>query len=152
MVSSVSLVLFLIIPKRLFERFSKLFEIDSLNLMCENLRKEKSIILKKKLNLMSNTLKTMQKDFKFLLVGKISREKACVELAQDVIGACCKKCENFKTCFLENINKRIMFERLVCKAIENKSISIDDVVLEGEYSLSRFHSQGQHPKSLGSRG
>ena len=38
------------------------------------------------------------------------------------------------------------FEEGVAQAEEPEA-----VVLEGEYSLSRFHSQGQHPKSLGSK-
>ena len=76
---------------------------------------------------MSNTLSDMQRNFKFLLVGKIDREKACIELTGDIINKCCKECENFRFCYTENINKRYMLEKLLLKAIENKSISCTEV-------------------------
>ena len=128
-ISFVAIIIFLFIPTRKFEKFSKLFELDSLNLMFDSLRREKSLILKNKLSLMSNTLQQMKNNLKFLIVGKISRDKACVELSQDIINACCKNCENYRTCFLENINKKMMFERLLEKAIENHGITIDDVAM-----------------------
>ena len=127
--AAISSLVFVCFKSRVIYRISELFEIDSINLMCEDLRKEKINQIKTKLGLMSNTLKNMQKDFKFLLVGKISREKACVELSQDIINSCCKQCENFMTCFLENINKKLMLENLLNKAIENGKVSRDDVIL-----------------------
>ncbi len=127
--AAISSLVFVCFKSNIMNKISELFEIDSINLMCEDLRKEKFSRIKTKLGLMSNTLKNMQRDFKFLLVGKISREKACTELSQDIINSCCKKCENFRTCFLENINKRLMLENLLNKAIENGKVSRDDVIL-----------------------
>ncbi len=129
LVSLIAILLYLIFPKGLVNRFEILFEINSLNLMQENLRREKIYEIKNKLALMSTTLKNMQKDFKFLMVGKISREKASTELANDVIESCCKHCENYMTCFSQNINKKSMFEELILKALENRSINRDDIVM-----------------------
>ena len=67
-ISFVAIIIFLFIPTRKFEKFSKLFELDSLNLMFESLRREKSLILKNKLSLMSNTLQQMKNNLKFLIV------------------------------------------------------------------------------------
>lgn len=123
-----SLILFFVSSKFL-NKLSEIFQINALEMMCENLRKEKIFDIKNKLSLMSSTLKNMQRDFKFLLVGKVSREKACVELSQDVINLCCKNCENYRICFFENINKRFMFENLLGKAIERGKIGKDDVMV-----------------------
>lgn len=123
-----SLVLFFV-PTKFFEKCAALFEINALDLMCENLRKEKILEIKSKLSLMSSTLKNMQRDFKFLLVGKVSRDKACTELSHDIINSCCKNCENYRICFFENINKRLLFENLLSKAIEKGKINKDDVTM-----------------------
>ena len=76
---------------------------------------------------MSNTLLTMKNNFKFLLIGKIDRNKACSELSADVINNCCNNCEYYQSCFMGTINKKIMFEELIKKAIEYGNISSVDL-------------------------
>lgn len=128
-VAIIPVLIFVCFKSKFLNKIQHMFEIDSLNLICEDLRKNSIAQIKNKLLLMANTLGSMQKDLKFLLIGKISREKASIELAQDVINSCCSKCENFKTCFMQNINKRGMIEHLLSKAIEKGKIFKDDVVL-----------------------
>lgn len=128
-VAVIPMLIYVCFKTTFLNKVQSMFEIDSLNLICEDLRKNKIVQIKNKLLLMSKTLGSMQKDLKFLLVGKISREKASIELAQDVINACCNNCENFKTCFMQNINKRAMFENLLSKAIEKGKLSRDDIVM-----------------------
>ena len=118
---------YLFIPARFIQKCEALFENASLDLICYELQNSKMNVVKNKLNLMANTLTSMQKSLKFLIVGKISREKASEELSQDVVLSCCKNCENYKTCFSQNINKKMMIENLLLKAIENKQVFKDDL-------------------------
>ncbi len=129
--SLISLVLavlvYILIPNKVIMKLSSLFESDALNIIIERLEEQKISGIKSKLMLMSDTFGAMQKDFKFLVVGKINREQASKELAADVISRCCSNCENFKSCFYENINKRMLFENLMQKAIENEKIEQSDL-------------------------
>ena len=70
----------------------------------------------------------MQSGFKGLLIGKLDRNKASKELAVDVINKCCESCENYRFCFLENINKKTMIENMLLKAIEKKEIDSTDIL------------------------
>ncbi len=126
-VSALAVVIYLIMPQRKLLRISALFEINALNLINESLRQDKLFELKNKLTLMSNTLSLMQRDFKFLMVGKISKQKASEQFAQDVINRCCTRCENYKNCYCENINKRAMLVNLIAKALEVGDVSRDDL-------------------------
>ncbi len=119
--------LFILTPNHYILKCVELFEQDSYNMVCTELQRSKVIAIKQKLQLMSDTLLTMQNNFKFLIVGKISRQKASAELSTDVIEKCCKNCENYKSCFMENINKKQLFEDLLFKAIENKQVSKNDL-------------------------
>lgn len=118
---------YLVVPNKFVLRFSNLFEQDAMNLICTELQNSRILMIKEKLQIMSDTFLDMQKNFTYLMVGKINRESACIELAQDVINKCCKNCENFRFCFTQNINKRAMFESLLFKAVENKQVSKEDV-------------------------
>ena len=118
---------FIFIPNKFFVKMSALFDQDSLNLICSEIQSTKVQEIKNKLLLMSDTLLDMQNNFKFLLVGKISHEKASEALVSDVISKCCKSCENYRYCFSENINKKAMFEKLLLKAFENKKVTKDDI-------------------------
>lgn len=119
--------LFILTPNYWILKCTELFEQDSFNIVCSELQNSKVMAIKQKLQLMSDTLFNMQNNFKFLIVGKISRQKASAELCTDVIEKCCKNCENYKNCFLENINKKQLFENLLFKAIENKQVSKNDL-------------------------
>lgn len=118
---------FLLVPNNVCSKISQLFENSALSILFNYLQSEQIISVKQKLFLMSSTFLNMQNNLKFLLVGKIDRQKACSELTQDVINKCCKECENFRYCFFENINKKSMFENLMSVAIENKQVSLSDM-------------------------
>ncbi len=118
---------FAVIPNKYIVKLSCLFESDALNFILSELDNRKIADIKTRLSLMAETFRDMQKEFKFLVVGKINREKAGIELAGDVINKCCSGCENFKSCFYENINKRALFENLMRKAIDNEKIEQDDL-------------------------
>lgn len=118
---------FVIIPSKLTNRFSCLFDVEAKSFILSELEGQKIDGIRAKLSLMAETFRDMQKEFKFLVVGKISREKASIELAADVIAKCCSGCENFKSCFYGTINKRALFESLVSKAIENEKIDPTDL-------------------------
>lgn len=119
--------IYMFIPKKVIEFLSGIFDTDAVSIIFRRSQEIKIDNLKKKLNLMANTLLDMQTGFKFLVVGKIDREKACAELSNDVIKKCCNECENFRFCFMENINKKTMFENMLLKAIENKQFYSSDL-------------------------
>lgn len=122
-----AIFLFIFIPNHFLQSLSMYFEVDGMNIIFRKSEEQKIAGLKRRLLLMSDTLREMQNNFKFLLIGKINREKACHELASDVISKCCSNCENYRFCFMENINKRDMFENLLVKAIENKGLLMSDL-------------------------
>lgn len=122
-----AILLLIAIPNKIVAKISFLFEADSLSITMSHIEEQKLFDIKSKLMLMSDTFKDMQKSFKYLIVGKINREQASIELAGDVISKCCSGCENFKSCFFENINKRAMFENLLNRAIENNQIEVNDL-------------------------
>lgn len=119
--------LFILFPEKLLGRLSQAFEINSNELIIREVMRDKVFATKEKLELMSETLTTMQNNFKYLIVGKINREKAAVELSQDVINRCCKGCENYKICFLGNIQKKSHFDALLYRSFLNSEVSFDDV-------------------------
>lgn len=125
---SFAIFLFLIIPNRWILKMSSLFETEQTNVILKSLDEQKIEGIKSRLMLMSDTFANMQKDFKFLLVGKINRQIASRELAADVIKKCCSTCENYKACFHENINKRMLFENLLAKAIDSGRIEQNDLL------------------------
>lgn len=119
--------LYLVLPSKWLARVSSLFEEEASHLLLKDLQRQKVEAIKSKLMLMSSTLFNMQKDLKFLLVGKIDRRVACRELSDDVIKKCCGTCENYKMCFFGNIDKRALFENLMMKAIENGGVEQSDM-------------------------
>lgn len=123
----VSVLVAVVIPDKWLNYFSKFFDMDASALIFKFLEERKILEIKSKLLLMSNTFLSMHKDFKFLIVGKLDRNKASEELSHDIISKCCSNCENFKSCFFENINKKALFEELMSKAISCKKISEDDM-------------------------
>ncbi len=122
-----AIFLYAIVPSKFINKFIVYLEADATGLILKFSEEQKFNEVKSKLLIMSNTLKSMQDSFKFLLVGKINRVKASEELSKDIINNCCKECENYKICFTENINKHAMFENMLLKAIENKQISVNDL-------------------------
>ena len=122
-----AIFLFIFIPQRVLQTLSSYFEASGMNLIFRKVEDGKVFALKNRLLLMSDTLKQMQNNFKFLLIGKIDREKACEELSKDVISKCCKSCENYRFCFMENINKKDMFKNLMMRAVESKCLSHSDL-------------------------
>lgn len=119
--------IYIVMPNKIIQFFANVFETDAVSVIFKKREESKTENIKNKLLIMADTLKNMQENFKLLLVGKIDRESACTELSSDVIKKCCSECENYKFCFMENINKKVMFENMLLKAIENKSFSISDL-------------------------
>ena len=119
---------YLIVPNKWLFKLLQTFEVDSLEVVYENLEKERVDEIRRKFLGFSETLLQMQKNLKFLLVGKIDRKSACRELSQDVILKCCKNCENYRYCFTQNIDKKTMFEKLLFEAVERKQVSSENVV------------------------
>lgn len=115
--------IYILIPNKFISKISESLEADAFEIVFRQHQECQISDVKNKLFLMADTLKDMQSSFKFLLVGKIDRQKACEELSSDIIKKCCNECENYRFCFMENINKRKMFENLLSRAIDNKSIS-----------------------------
>lgn len=115
------------LPDKLVSKLSLAMETDAQHMIMSNLENQRIQAIKSKLMLMSQTFLDMQRDFRLLVVGKISREKASIELSQDIINKCCTSCENYKSCFFGNINKRAMLENLVQKAIENSGANASDI-------------------------
>lgn len=116
-------VAFVAIPKKWLMNFSQMFDPMQVSMIFKHLEQQKISDLKTRLELMADTFLNMNRDFKFLLVGKIDREQAGIELAGDVISKTCTNCPNFRSCFYGNINKREMFEKLTIKALESKRVS-----------------------------
>ena len=127
--SLLATLIFLFFRSSFLNRLKRLLDIDSFYLINENLKNEKILEIKHKINLMANTFKCMQKDFKFLMVGKINKNKAAIEFSQDLINQYCRNCENYSSCFCENINKKLLFENLMTKALESGKITKDDFFL-----------------------
>ena len=119
--------LFILCPQNLVRKISQAFEVNANEVITKEIMKQKIASTKGKLELMGETFMSMNNSFKFLLVGKVSKEKASVELSQDVINRCCKTCENYKICFAGNIQKKTSFDALLYRAFLNKQVSFDDV-------------------------
>ena len=122
-----AILIFILFPNNLLLKASNLFLQDEINYIYKFTNDNKIQIVKNKLLLMSNTLTSMQNSFKFLLVGKIDRVKACSELSIDVINNCCNNCEYYKTCFMGNIDKKLLFEELIKKSIDYNGITPVDL-------------------------
>ena len=119
--------IYILFPNKFIEKFSCLFENEASNIIIQNYQDKKVFEIKNKLFYMSSILTKMQSGFKRLLIGKLDRNKASKELAVDVINKCCATCENYRFCFLENINKKVMFENALLKAIEKREIDLTDL-------------------------
>ena len=122
-----ALLIFAVLPNKLMTKLTAIFSQDDINYIYKFSNENKIKLVQNKLLLMSKTLTSMESNFKFLLVGKIDRAKACSELSLDVIKTCCSNCEYYKSCFMGNINKKVMFEELIKKAIDLDGISSNDM-------------------------
>ncbi len=120
--------IYILFPNKFVDKFSGLFENDASNIIIQNHQDRKVFELKNRLFYMSSILTKMQSCFKDLLIGKLDRNKASKELAIDVINKCCANCENYRHCFLENINKKEMFENMLLKAIQKQEIDAGDMM------------------------
>ncbi|MBQ4542266.1 MAG: SpoIIE family protein phosphatase [Clostridia bacterium] len=120
--------IYILFPSKLVDRFSGLFENEASNIIIQNYQDKKVFEIKNKLFYMSTILTKMQSGFKELIIGKLDRNKASKELAIDVINKCCATCENYRLCFLENINKQAMFENMLLKAIQKQQIDSCDMM------------------------
>lgn len=123
-----ALVLTFLIPSKFYSKLRLLFDMEKSEILSRQLEALKSKEIQQKLFLMSETLDSMQNNFKFLLVGKIDRAKASSELAGDIVFKLCNQCEFYKTCFLENLNKKSLIENLLFKAIEKTKINESDLM------------------------
>lgn len=122
-----SVILVMAVPNRLTAKLRSYFEIEENDILSREIELSRVKKIQGKLLMMSSTLSSMQNSFKYLLIGKIDRVKASRELSSDIISKCCAHCELYKTCFLENLNKRSLIESLLFKAIENSEISESDL-------------------------
>ena len=114
--------LVIIIPQKWVLKLQLLFEQDALQILLLQKQENKILNLKSKLEKMSQTFELMKNNLKMLLVGKIDRMSASASLVEDVVGACCIDCENYQFCFKQNINKKVMLEKIVFQAIEKGEI------------------------------
>ena len=120
-------LIYLALPNKFTMILSNFFEHGEQNYIYKYSNENRINQVKNKLLLMSNTLSLMQNNFKLLLVGKIDRDRACKELAVDIIQNCCTNCEYYKSCYMGNINKRSLVEELIKKSIEYDGINFSDV-------------------------
>ena len=123
--SSVCLVA--LVPQKIVNKIIEFFEEKSLNIINENMWHESQLEIKAKLDLMSKTLKKMQDDFKFLIVGKIDRRLASEELAKDVIKNCCEACDRKFICSNSLIDKQKILSEFMHYAIMKGSFSVDEL-------------------------
>lgn len=123
----IALFIYALLPNRWLMQLANIFIEKDINYIHNFTNDNKIQVVKNKLLLMSNTLTSMQNSFKYLLIGKIDRNKACSELAVDAINNCCNNCEYFKSCFMGNIDKKLMFEELIKKSIDYGGISLNDL-------------------------
>lgn len=114
---SVSVILTAMVPQKVINKLIEVFEEKNLNIIQENLWQEKERDTKENLMLMSKTLESMQENFKFLIVGKIDRKFASLELAKDIINKCCGACENKNLCEKTLIDKQKLLSEYVYYAI-----------------------------------
>lgn len=124
-----AIFLYMVLPNKIFMKLSVMFEGDQSSIIIQSLNEQRLEHVRSKLLLMSETLLSMQRDFKLLLVGKIDRRCASRELADDLIKKCCSTCEGYKQCFFQNIDKRALFENLMSKAIEQGQVEQGDLLL-----------------------
>lgn len=111
-------LIYVLLPTKWLVNLSNYFEHGEQNYIYKYSNQSKINLVKNKLMLMSNTLSLMQKNFKFLIVGKIDRNVACKELAKDIVSKCCQNCEYYRSCYMGNINKSHLIEELIKKSIE----------------------------------
>lgn len=116
----------MILPEKWIQNLSLLFEFSRVETIYRHIEGQRIGKIKSKLLLMSSTLHSMEKNFKFLMIGKIDRQSASTELSADIISRCCSGCSNFKHCYYGNINKKGMFDDLVFKAITSGHVDEQD--------------------------
>ena len=121
-----SVLITMIIPQKIINKLAEFFEEKNIDIIKENIWLEKEKEIKQNLMLMSKTLFKMQSDFKFLIVGKIDRKCASVELASDVMAKCCDGCEHKKLCDNSLIDKKQLLTEYIYYAINNGGITLDD--------------------------
>lgn len=127
-INASSAILFTIfVPQRLVNKLSHFFEEKNLDIIKENLWYESQREIKNNLFLMSKTLKKMQEDFKFLIVGKIDRKYASEELAKDVIYNCCETCDRKILCANSFIDKQRVLSEFIHYAISKGSFYVDEL-------------------------
>lgn len=119
---------FILFPSKFINKFAELFEKDAVSIIFYNHQEQKVLEVKNRLLYMSKILEKMQFGFKDLLIGKLDRNLASKELAGDVVKKACLNCENYKFCFMGNINKMAMIENMLFKAIEHKEIQTADLM------------------------
>ncbi len=117
------------VPQKVVGKFSEFFEEKTVDIIKENIWQEKERDIKQNLNLMAKTLTKMKDDFKFLIVGKIDRRYASKELAEDVIGKCCEKCERRNICENTLIDKRNLLTEYIFHAMHRGELSVDELSL-----------------------
>ncbi len=113
---------FVCMPQKLVSKWQNLFEQDAMQIILSKAQTNKIESVSHKLEIMSQTLLSMHQNFKMLLVGKIDRKCASAELVQDVINRCCKDCENYRFCFMQNINKKQMLGEFLLTAIDSGGV------------------------------
>lgn len=123
-----AIFVYILFPSKFINKFAELFEKDAVSIIFYNHQEQKVLDVKNRLLYMSNILEKMQCGFKDLLIGKLDRELASRELAGDVVKKACSNCENYKFCFMGNINKMAMIENMLFKAIEHKEIQTADLI------------------------
>ena len=118
----IPLVICLIIPSKIYVKLSRIFEEKTQNIIYNTVQNEKIEDIRRKLMSMSKTFFSMRDNFKCLLIGKINRSVAAVELAKDVMKKCCENCSNYKFCLNSNLDRLKIIADNICYAMERGRI------------------------------
>ena len=122
-----SVFIFILVQTKWLISLSTFFSQSETNYIYKISNENKIKYVQSKLILMSNALKNMNNNLKYLIVGKIDRNKACSQLSIDVIKNCCANCEYYKSCFMGTIDKKNMIEEIIKRTIEYGNISSVDL-------------------------
>ncbi len=124
---SLSILAYIILPNKFVSKIKSLFDLESDDILKKCVEEKRLQMIEDKLFLMSNALLDMHNNFKFMLIGKIDRQKACEALSEDVLNKCCSNCECFNTCFLNFIDKKNLISGLLFKAVQNGKVDEQDI-------------------------
>lgn len=115
------------IPNKIYIKLSSLFWDKQVDFALKSFESNKINEIKNKLKSMSKTFFLMKENFKYLIVGKINRKSAALELSLDVMKKCCEVCPNYRICSSSNIERRNIIADNIVYAIERGKIYVEEL-------------------------